>query len=357
MELTKEIMYAALLDKDARYNGQFYACVMTTGIFCRPTCTAKKPLKENVEFFRTTHEAISHGYRACKVCRPLENQDQVPGKISELIMHVDSGRYFSDVELVKEGFEPEAVRRWFRKFHGMTFHSFQRMMKINSAFKKLREGSPVASAAFDSGFESLSAFNENFKAYTGVTPSESISKNIICLDRFDTALGPMFSAATEKGICLLEFSDRKMLETEFKSLRKYYDAVIIHGRNDFLEKLKDQIQMYFKGKLKEFDIAIDARGTDFQMRVWKELQNVSYGTTRSYKQQSVALGNAGAVRAVANANGMNRIAIVIPCHRIVGDDGHLTGYGGGLWRKKWLLDHETRFSGRKSDQLQLEFAG
>ena len=161
------------------------------------------------------------------------------------------------------------------------------------------------------------------------------------LTRFETPLGTMFAGAVNQGICLLEFTDRRMLETEFKLLTKLLNMTIIQGENKHFVLLHQQLDEYFEGKRKEFSIPLVTPGSTFQQSVWKELQNIPYGITRSYKQQALALKKPEAVRAVANANGTNRIAIIIPCHRVIGADGNLTGYGGGLWRKKWLLDLEN----------------
>ncbi len=150
----------------------------------------------------------------------------------------------------------------------------------------------------------------------------------------------MFACASSQGLCLLEFTDRRMLETEFKDLRKRLNAVILPGENPHLKETKTQIKEYFQGKRKFFSIPLHTPGTEFQQSVWKILQNIPYGETRSYLEQATALGNPKAVRAVASANGHNRIAIIIPCHRVIGSDGKLVGYGGGLHRKKWLLDLE-----------------
>ncbi len=150
----------------------------------------------------------------------------------------------------------------------------------------------------------------------------------------------MFACASSQGLCLLEFTDRRMLETEFKDLRKRLNAVILPGENPHLKETETQIKEYFQGKRKSFSVALHTPGTDFQQSVWKVLQNIPYGETRSYLEQATALGNPKAVRAVASANGHNRIAIIIPCHRVIGSDGKLVGYGGGLHRKKWLLDLE-----------------
>ena len=342
--LTNTIMYKALVNKDVSYEGTFIAAVKTTGIFCRPTCTARKPKQENVEFFSTTKEAIISGYRPCKVCNPLEKLGATPDYIKEILKELNDNPSlkFKDWDLIQRGIEPNNIRRWFLKNHGITFHSYQRMFRINSAFKKIQNGEPVTSVAFETGYESLSGFNDSFKSIFGVSPSNSKDKKIVNITRLETPLGTMFACAVEQGICLLEFTDRRMLETELKALTKVLNANIIQGANRHFDLLKQQLDEYFEGKRKEFTVPLYTPGTEFQESVWKELQNIPYGSTRSYKQQAAALQKPEAVRAVANANGMNRISIIIPCHRVIGNDGSLTGYGGGLWRKKWLLDMEKK---------------
>ena len=172
---------------------------------------------------------------------------------------------------------------------------------------------------------------------------------MILITKIETPLGEMIAGATDEGICLLEFSDRRMLPTEYKDLARYLKTTIQEGENKHLITARRQLEDYFNGTLKEFSIPLVTPGTPFQQAVWKELMNIKYGTTRSYQEQSVALGSPESIRAVANANGMNRISIIIPCHRVIGSDGHLTGYGGGLKRKKWLLDHEKKYSGQAVD--------
>ena len=215
-------------------------------------------------------------------------------------------------------------------------------IRINSAFKNIKNGNTVTSTAYDSGYESLSGFNDAFKSVFGVSPVNSKKQTIIDLTRIETPLGTMFACAVNEGICLLEFSDRKMLETQFKSLAKRLNANIIQGSNKHFDLLKKELSEYFEGKLIQFTVPLFFPGTEFQESVWKELQNIPYGKTRSYLQQAEALNKPTAVRAVANANGMNKISIIIPCHRVIGTDGNLTGYGGGLWRKKWLLELEQK---------------
>ncbi|MCB9247431.1 MAG: bifunctional transcriptional activator/DNA repair protein Ada [Ignavibacteriales bacterium] len=344
--LTEDIMYKALVDKDSSFEGSFIAAVKTTGIFCRPTCTARKPKRENVIFYQSTKEAILSGYRPCKVCNPLENLNETPDYIKDILSELNNNPSlkFKDWDLRKRGIEPSKMRRWFLKNHGITFHAYQRMFRINSAFKNIQNGNTVTSTAYDSGYNSLSGFNDAFKTILGVSPMKSKQQNVIDLTRIETPLGTMFACAVEEGICLLEFSDRKMLESQFKSLAKRLNGTIIQGANKHFNLLKKQLAEYFDGKLKRFTVPLFSPGTEFQESVWKELQNIPYGKTRSYQEQANTLQKPKSVRAVANANGMNKISIIIPCHRVIGSDGNLTGYGGGLWRKRWLLELERNNS-------------
>ncbi|MCX2454107.1 methylated-DNA--[protein]-cysteine S-methyltransferase [Pedobacter sp. PLR] len=342
MELTHDIMYQASLDKDISFEGIFYTAVKTTGIFCRPSCTARKPKKENVEFFKTAKDCITKGYRPCKVCCPLEKLNETPAYIRQLIDELgkDPGIKFKDYDLVKRGIEPNKVRRWFLKNHGLTFQAYQRMFRINSAFKKIKNGGSVTETAFNSGFDSLSGFGDSFKNIFGVSPKNSKAKMVIDFSRIETPLGTMCACAVDEGICLLEFTDRRMLETELKSLSKSLNATIIQGDNLHFSTLAHQLSEYFSGNRSEFTVPMVTPGTLFQNKVWQTLQQIPFGTTTSYGELADKISNPTAVRAVANANGMNKIAILIPCHRVIGTDGKLTGYGGGLWRKQYLLELE-----------------
>jgi len=337
-----DIFYEALVAKDPSFEGTFFAGIKTTGIFCRPTCTARKPKRENVEFFASAKDAILEGYRACKVCHPMEKVGSTPEYVDHVLrlLDEDPSLKLKDYDLLKLDIEPSKIRRWFLKNHGITFHAYQRMYRINTAFKKLQTGTSVTDIAFDSGYESLSGFNDSFKKVFGVSPKNSKEKQVIDFTRIETDLGTMVACATDKGVCLLEFSDRKGLETELKQLSKYHNANVVQGQNKYFEQLKEELDAYFEGRLKEFKVPLDISGTDFQKQVWQALVEIPYGTTSSYLRQAEVLGKPSSVRAVANANGMNKIAIVIPCHRVVGSDGSLTGYAGGLWRKRKLIDLE-----------------
>jgi AraC family transcriptional regulator of adaptative response/methylated-DNA-[protein]-cysteine methyltransferase len=165
----------------------------------------------------------------------------------------------------------------------------------------------------------------------------------------ETPIGEMTACATRDGICLLEFTDKRATGTHFEELSSVFQLKIKHGSNRHLRALRRQLREYFTGKRKVFSLKLVTPGTEFQQRVWNELLKIPFGTTASYLEQAVSVNNPGSVRAVAGANASNRIAIVIPCHRVIGSDGSLVGYGGGLERKKWLIDHERKYSGKPVD--------
>jgi AraC family transcriptional regulator, regulatory protein of adaptative response / methylated-DNA-[protein]-cysteine methyltransferase len=336
-------MYQALVNKDTSFEGIFFAGIKTTGIFCRPSCTARKPKPENVEYYPSASDAIRHGYRPCKVCHPMELKDATPVWLEALLKEIatDPTIRLRSAYLRARGLQPERVSRWFKKTHGITFQGYLRMLRINQAFGQIKFGERVTDTAFNNGYESLSGFGDSFKKTMGFAPAKSPGKEMITVTRVLTPLGPMLAGATDEGICLLEFTDRRMLETQISRLKKYLKAEVVVGEHHLFAQLNDQLKDYFEGKRKEFDLPLVLPGTAFQQRVWAELQRIPIGKTRSYKEQAQNLGNPKAVRAVARANGDNRISIIIPCHRVIGSDGELTGYGGGLWRKKWLLAHEV----------------
>ncbi len=344
MNLTTEQMYKAFVERNSEYEGLFYAGVKTTGIFCRPTCTARKPKSENIEYFSSTRDALVSGYRPCKICRPLENKGEAPDTIKKILslLEKNPSSTIKDSDIRALGAEPNAVRRWFKQNHGVTFHTFKRMLKINTVFPAVLKGTDVVTATMDSGYESISAFSDAFKTITGVNPSDADKGNIITISRFTTPLGPMIAGTSDEGLCLLEFFDRRALNTEIAYLSKHYSARLVFGTNPLLKETEKQITEYFCGLRTKFTIKIAFPGSEFQRKIWEILLSIPFGETISYKKEAMIFGNMKAVRAVANANGHNRIAIIIPCHRVLGDDGSLTGYGGGIWRKQWLIEHERK---------------
>jgi AraC family transcriptional regulator of adaptative response/methylated-DNA-[protein]-cysteine methyltransferase len=341
-ELKAKEYYQALVDRNESYIGTFYAGVKTTSIFCIATCRARKPKEENVEFFTTFKAALDNGYRPCKICRPTENAYQAPEYIEKAITLVKQfpKEKITDQRLREHNISPENTRRWFNKHYGITFHAFQRMYRVNSAYHELKKGKKTTDTAFNTAYESLSGFGYTYKKILGQSPQKSVQRNIILINRMTTPLGPMFACATDKGLCLLEFVDRRMLETEFKDLQRLLNATIMVGENEHIIQARHELAQYFNHQRQTFSVSLDTPGTDFQRSVWKALINIPFGQTRSYQEQASTMGQPKAIRAVASANGLNRIAIIIPCHRVIGKDGHLRGYGGGLERKRWLLSHE-----------------
>ena len=340
-----DTLYTALLQRDSTFEGIFVVGVKTTGVFCRPTCRARMPKRENVEFFPSAREALLHGYRPCKICTPLEYAGTPPAWLRPLLDEINKSPLvkLKDSHLREKGLDPSRVRYWFKKQHGMTFQGYQRALRIGQAFGKIRHGEKVVETAFESGYQSLSGFTDSFKRTADFAPSKSPSSHLVPTTRILTPLGPMLAGATDEGICLLEFMDRRMLETQINRLSKLLNARIVPGSHKHFDGLNKQLHEYFAGTRKEFDVPLVLPGTEFQKKVWSKLQAIPYGSTRSYKEQAEAIGASNAVRAVARANGDNRIAILVPCHRVVGANGELVGYGGGLSRKEYLLELESRF--------------
>ena len=335
--------YQALVDRNTKYVGIFYAAVKTTSVFCIATCRARKPKKENVIFYKSYSDALKNGFRPCKICCPTENSNETPEQVVQAIKLIKDHpkEKISDYRLKQNEISPDLVRRWFKKTYGITFHAFQRMYRINNAYKELKDGKKSSDTAFEIGYESLSGFSYTYKKLIGNSPTNKNTKSIILINRLTTPLGPMFVCATNQGICLLEFTDRRMLETEFRDLQKTLKANILIGENNHTKQLKKEIKEYFDGKRTSFDVALHTPGTEFQNQVWNSLKQIQYGTTTSYNQLAARLNKPTAIRSVARANGFNRISIVVPCHRVIGKDGNLTGYGGGIERKKWLIDFEN----------------
>ncbi len=302
-------MYKALLNKDKSYEGIFFVGVKTTGIFCRPSCTARKPKPENVDYFSTAKEALLRGYRPCKVCSPLLPKGDFPIWMKTLTDEVnrDPTVRMNDFKIRNLGIDPNRVRRWFKKNHQMTFQAYLRSLRVGQSFGHLTEGGKVIDTAFNHGYDSLSGFNEAFKKLTGANPSQVTNKNIIHVYQILTPIGPMIAASVKEGICLLEFTDRRMMETQLKILQKKFQAPLVTSLNSHIQQLQRQLKEYFDKKRTQFNLPLATPGTEFQNKVWNQLKTISYGQTRSYKEQAIAIGNPKAVRAVAKVNGENRI--------------------------------------------------
>jgi AraC family transcriptional regulator of adaptative response/methylated-DNA-[protein]-cysteine methyltransferase len=339
-----ETMYRALVNRDASFEGIFFIGVRTTGVFCRPTCTAKKPARENVDFFATPSEALESGYRPCLRCHPTEPGERAPELIERLRTEVERapGGRLTDKELVAMAIDPSTARRQFKRYYGMTFQAYHRARRIGLALGEVRKGSRVDEARNGSGFESESGFREAFTKIFGESPTHVKTRAPLFAERINTPLGAMIVVADDEGLRLVEFIDRRATERELSILRKRLGTNVVPGEHRYLTAVRKQLTDYFSGKNLEFDIPLAPVGSAFQLRAWKILQSIPVGETRSYSWMAKRLGDENARRAVGRANGTNMICIIIPCHRVIRADGTLCGYGGGLWRKKWLLDHERK---------------
>jgi AraC family transcriptional regulator of adaptative response/methylated-DNA-[protein]-cysteine methyltransferase len=347
-------MHRALYGKDVSYDGIFYACVRTTGVFCRPSCTARKPNKKNVVYHATVRDCLLDGFRPCKRCRPLAVGPDDAKWLAHLLAEVehDPARRLTDGDLTQMGISPHRARRYFSRNFNMTFQAYHRARRMGLALASLRGGEDCAAVAYDHSYESLSGFRDAFKRTFGATPGRSSGLKCIYTARIETPLGAMVAGANEDGICLLEFADRRALPGELAFLRERLRAAFLPGSNPHLERLRIELAEYFEGQRRTFTAPLITPGTLFQRTVWENLRRIPYGQTLSYSRLARQLGRPGAQRAVGRANGDNRVAILIPCHRVVKEDGMLCGYGGGLWRKRFLLDLECRTSSQ-AGQRQL----
>jgi AraC family transcriptional regulator of adaptative response/methylated-DNA-[protein]-cysteine methyltransferase len=335
-------MERAVESRDASYDGVFYLAVRTTGIFCRPSCPARKPLPRNVQYYATAREAVFAGYRPCKRCRPLEATGEQPEWVRSLLAAVDADPEvrLTDADLRGRGLEPAKVRRYFQRAFGLTFHAYARGRRLGRSLHAIREGTPLDDVILGNGFESHSGFRDAFARTFGRPPGRSRDADCVVVDWLESPVGPLIVGATSTGVCLVEFSERRMLERELDELGRRHGLAVVPGANTHTAGVCRELTEYFAGQRTVFEVPLVIKGTDFQERVWAALRTIPYGETRSYHDIAVALGTPGAARAVGRANGANRIAIVIPCHRVVQHDGTLGGYGGGVWRKQRLLDLE-----------------
>ncbi len=341
-------MYRALLARDSAYEGVFFAGVKTTGIFCRPTCRARKPRAGNVEFFASASEALHGGYRPCRLCRPMDRVPAPPPVVTRLLRAVDADPSIrlGDKNLAAMGIDPSTARRRFRAYYGLTFQAYQRARRLGRALHEVRAGRPVLAAQLDGGYESTSGFREAFLRVFGQPPRGARAAGCLLARRIGTPLGQMLALADDQGLRLLEFVDRRGLERELATLRRRLQCAVVPGTNAILDAVAAQLRAYFAGGRLTFDLPLAPVGSAFQQRVWTALRQIPPGATRSYAQIAAAAGRAGSARAVGRANGSNAIAIVIPCHRVIAADGTLSGYGGGVWRKRRLLEHERAVSAK-----------
>ena len=340
-----ETLYRALVARDARYEGQAYVGVKTTGIFCRLTCTARKPKPENCTFFSEIGACIEAGFRPCKRCHPLRPAAEADPTIAALLQALDDRPAFrwAEADLTRMGYDLSTVRRSFKRHFGMTFLEMARQRRLREGFETISNGGKVIEAQLDAGFDSASAFRAAFAGLLGRAPGTLGQKGLLLADWIETPIGDMIAVSSKSHLHLLEFVGRKALPTELSKLHAMAKGEIGIGKYAPTEQVRAELTAYFEGRSAEFATPLALHGSAFARSVWAELQKIPAGATRSYSQIAAQIGRPTATRAVAGANGANQIALVIPCHRVLGADGTLTGYGGGLWRKQRLLEIEQQY--------------
>jgi AraC family transcriptional regulator of adaptative response/methylated-DNA-[protein]-cysteine methyltransferase len=338
-----DTLYAALIARDPAYDGFYFVGVTTTGVYCRLTCPARKPKRTNVRFFSHRADAECAGFRACLRCRPDRRgpaASGVPAAVRQLIDAAPERRWKA-AELRALGHDPSSVRRAFQQAYGVTFAQFARTRRLGAAMERLRDGGSVIEAQLDAAYESGSGFREAIVKLLGHVPSRAARVSALSAAWIETPIGSMLAVAGEDGLYLLEFADRAALPSELTRLQQLRGPVCF-GRSPLLDDLTTQVTRYFSDPCAGFDIPLALRGSAFENQVWAALRAVPPGETRSYGELARSLDRPEAARAIARANGANQVAIIVPCHRILGADGCLRGYGGKLWRKRWLLEHEHR---------------
>lgn len=369
------LYYQALLAKDAEYDGLFYVGVKTTGVFCRPTCPARKPKFENCEFYPDAQSALLASYRPCLRCQPLSHPNQASPLVQQLVAAVEANpeKRWTDADFDALSVDAATARRQFQKRFGMSFVEYARARRMGLAMKQIRDGNSVIDAQLAAGYDSGSGFRDAFSRIMGGAPVQAkargkagrtnadergnqgslfASESPLAIPLatplkaswLDTRLGPMLAVVDDAALHLLEFVDRRGLEREIERLRARRKQAIVPGETAITAQIAAELAQYFAGERVRFETPLALLGSPFQQTVWAALQAIPVGETRSYSDVAQALGNPTAVRAVAQANGANQLALVIPCHRVIEANGELGGYGGGLSRKQWLLAHERQLA-------------
>jgi len=335
--------WQATMSRDARADGTFVLAVRSTHIYCRPSCPARRPLRRNVLFFRTGDDAEKQGFRACLRCKPNEIAGPVAlvqAATRELAESREDTVRFAALA-TKLGSTPATLRRAFLRVTGLRPRELAEALRLVRFKKMLREGKSITDALYETGYGSSSRIYERSNAQLGMTPAtyQKGGKGMnIGYSIAKSALGKVLVAATDRGVSAVYLGD-----TDAKlvaELREEYPRAEIAPATDTFERWVKEIVQRVEGKPPRMELPLDLQATAFQRRVWQELQQIPRGSTRTYSQVAKAMGNPRAVRAVARACATNPVSIVVPCHRVIREDGNLAGYRWGLSRKQQLLAQE-----------------
>ncbi len=330
--------WAAFERRDRRWDGRVIGAVRTTGVYCKPSCPARRPKREHVEFFPDGEAARAAGYRSCLRCKPDEigrDREAVSRAVSLIERAEEPPRLDELASAV--GYAPHHFQRLFTREMGVSPAAYARGLRAQRATSALKENGTVTEAIYDAGYSGPSRFYADAKDRLGMTPSawrDGGRGETIRYAMLDTPLGQMLVAATRKGICRLTFDE------DAQALKRRFPNADIQPADTAMASLISGVLKAIETPTAAPDLPIDVAGTAFQEAVWKELRRIPPGETRSYADIAAAIGEPAAVRAVGTANGSNPVAILVPCHRVIRSDGTLGGYAGGLDRKRQLLESE-----------------
>src|SRR5579864_3479460 len=349
--------WQAVLDRDAAQDGRFFFAVSSTGVYCRPSCPARRPRRENVTFFRRPEEAEQAGYRACLRCRPKSvagnPQTNTVKRIARYIeQHLDEPLTLGTLAEVF-GQSPFHLQRTFKKALGITPKAYADSCRMGLLKRNLQSGRSVTHALYDAGYSSSSRLYERTASQLGMTPDKYRRGAIATNIRYTRTDSPFFfivAAATEKGICAIQFGDHD--EELVEGLKREIPFAIRKRDDETMRAWAEAVLRQISGHKLNRSLPLDIQATAFQKRVWIHLQSLPFGTTQSYGEVAKAIGQPKAARAVARACASNRIAVAIPCHRVVREDGETGGYRWGVERKRALLEMEQQGSARRATSAQ-----
>ena len=330
--------WAAVMRRDRAFDGHFVTGVLTTGIYCRPSCAARHPSRENVRFFANGAEARAAGLRACKRCHP-DDVARDEAAVMAAIDAIKSGDKPTLEELAKiTDYSPSHFQRVFKRATGLSPAAYARALREERAKDALGDATRVTDAIYDAGYEAPSRFYAAMEGKMGMSASDwknGGAGRVIHYTIVDTSLGSMLVAASDKGVCCLSFN-----ESEEELRARFPQAELVEGGEEFRALFEQVTRAVEDPSLDNTHIPLDVKGTAFQQRCWQALREIPPGETRSYGEQAAMLGNPKASRAVGSANGANNIAVLIPCHRVVPASGGVGGYAYGPEIKAELLKRE-----------------
>lgn len=334
--------WAAMQARDRSFDGKFVTGVLSTGIYCRPSCAARHPKRENVRFFAKAEQAEAAGLRACLRCLPndVARDDAAVKAVIDAIRMAESAPTLSELGKLT-GYSPTHLQRIFKRETGLSPAAYARALRTERVKDALDGGASVTEAIYDAGYGSASRFYEEQAMNRKMGMKPSAWKNggtgvTVHWARVETSLGNMMVAATDKGVCCLSFNEGE------DELRGRFPKADLRAGGDAFAKLLAQVIAQVETPGRPHNIPLDVQGTAFQEAVWQELRKIPEGETRSYADIAAAIGKPKAVRAVGSANGANNVAVLIPCHRVVRSDGTMGGYAYGLEIKARLLEKELK---------------